>query len=636
MNKKIFLLIQLFFLSYFSISQTSKTVKEVESATDNFIKIMPQNTIINLIDSSKLYRLDAKFTTGQDMNDVFTSGNYTEYTPDFNFSSTSDSTLTAFGELKFENKSISINVNGGYWAHLTSSGNLWSIQDTINIYESGDTIFINGITGQYVAIMNLSFKVLSNDLWAIRLRSKSDSTTPGLIQGPDTTIKTNLTSVGILNITNDDYIIPEIINNSSNDDPDINAGSIVLYKLRATAITQTATNTYNSYTNDIYQKYDYLFSYGVKYQVNSPSPILTTVGIDAHHTELKTHNQIRAATIKNNGTVNYYLADTNFNFKYNSSDSSKLDGSDGQVMIIFPEHYRREYIESGYRYIMISQYPLENYTRIDSFAISVYSGSLSTGDTLCSISGDTAITSKSRTSFRAYAAKRGTDWTILTYECYKTLVYLYLIEYASFNSQDSLGTGATNASSANWNAYNGYNPIFINGKINKYGIYSGSFLDTIPAFPSGTDTLFTQRACYRGVEDIFGHIWQWVDGVNVYNAGGGGSRVFTCYNPSNFSDTDSTTNYTYVGKAAELDGYIKEIITNEIIPSDVGGSSTTYKTDYYYTYYDDNSASGWRAVLVGGALSSGASAGLLCSYSDYSAGGSGASVGSRLCLIWTY
>ena len=81
-------------------------------------------------------------------------------------------------------------------------------------------------------------------------------------------------------------------------------------------------------------------------------------------------------------------------------------------------------------------------------------------------------TNTSRANFRTYAKNAGK--MLLTYEYYKSIFYwLYVIEYANFNSQANyvedltedgyrqggLGNGVTTWSDAVWNTYNGRCPI---------------------------------------------------------------------------------------------------------------------------------------------------------------------------------
>ena len=70
----------------------------------------------------------------------------------------------------------------------------------------------------------------------------------------------------------------------------------------------------------------------------------------------------------------------------------------------------------------------------------------------------------------------------------------------------------------------------------------------------------------------------------------------------------------------------------EIMPLAVGGGSTTYFCDYFYTNIP-SSGEAERGVLFGGAANSGASAGFVYAATHNTPVDVGAHVGSRLCFI---
>ena len=144
---------------------------------------------------------------------------------------------------------------------------------------------------------------------------------------------------------------------------------------------------------------------------------------------------------------------------------------------------------------------------------------------------------------------------------------------------------------------------------------------------------------YRGVENPFGHVWAWTDGVNVRispteeNGGDNLSKVFVTDDPSLFNDTNYE-GYKYVGDEARTEGYIKSVLFGEggeIMAETVGGGSTTYFCDYHYTSIP--TVETLRGVLFGGRAFNGGNAGLVASYSDYAPSVASTYFGSRLCFI---
>ena len=161
---------------------------------------------------------------------------------------------------------------------------------------------------------------------------------------------------------------------------------------------------------------------------------------------------------------------------------------------------------------------------------------------------------------------------------------------------------------------------------------------TVTGEDGGTLKTF-QVPRYRGIENPFGHLWQWTDGINVRispttaNGGDDLSKVFVCSDPSKFNDSNYT-GYSHVGNEARDGGYVKEVIFGEggeIMPKTVGGGSTTYFCDYHYTNIPTTEA--LRGVLFGGTANDGANAGLVCAGSHYAPSNADTYVGSRLCFI---
>lgn len=238
----------------------------------------------------------------------------------------------------------------------------------------------------------------------------------------------------------------------------------------------------------------------------------------------------------------------------------------------------------------------------------------------------------------------------MTYDIHKELYWLFVIEYATLNSQagfnaqkDSngyaqggLGNGVTNT--PDWNGFNSYYPFVPCGYTDELGNASGEVAYTMLK-EDGTTHGTVKVPRYRGIENPFGHIWQWTDGINIRispteeNGGDGLSKVFICTDPAKFKD-NGYDDYAHVGNTARRESYVKEVIFGEggeIMPSVVGGSSSTYFCDYFYTGIP--AAGGLRGVLFGGFAGGGASAGFASASTNSAPSDTYTHVGSRLCFI---
>jgi len=222
-------------------------------------------------------------------------------------------------------------------------------------------------------------------------------------------------------------------------------------------------------------------------------------------------------------------------------------------------------------------------------------------DKLCSISGKAPINYGTRTQFRAVALNRGTGWRNQDYDLISAIQLLDLVEYASFYSQSVIGAGLTDWSSA-WPAYNDYNPINNTGLSNAKG-------NTTFNLSNGNGVVGSYMT-YRGIENWYGHLWKWVDGINI------NTNVPYVTNTQPFAD-DTATNYTALGiTLINSDGWQNTLQKQSrgFLPLSVGAASTTKITDYYWQ------AAGWRVVQLGGAANDGASAGAFYLHAYYASG----------------
>lgn len=191
----------------------------------------------------------------------------------------------------------------------------------------------------------------------------------------------------------------------------------------------------------------------------------------------------------------------------------------------------------------------------------------------------------------------------------------------------------SNISHSDLTIFNNLNPFIPTG----IGAPVGNGTGVIP-FDMPTDyktpVLQTQVPVWRGVANVFGYLWRWVDGVLFdIQSGGGVSQVFTTYDPLKFS-SDSFSAYEFRGLAPRSTGVIKEILFDQwggFVPSvAVGASTVTYFSDNFYTNIPA-SGNALRGCMVGGASYYSSLSGLSCINSETSPVALAPFIGSRLC-----
>lgn len=412
-------------------------------------------------------------------------------------------------------------------------------------------------------------------------------------------------------------------------------------------------------------------SYGVSRSTSVTTPECQRIGSSDLHKTLPVQSRMKGCLLDDNGNVVEYLDPKDWT-------GQTRDGSRGQVMVEIPLHYRKFNYDGGVMTVRISELPLPGYHAVPKMYVSAYEAALQRStQKLSSVVNDTEdfrggsnqaawdgsyrsllgkpATSISRTNFRNYARKRNdgdTRWNCMTYEAQKALYWLFVVEYATLNSQAAynpelsaegyrqggLGAGVSDLEGGKWNTLNGYNPFIPCGYTDSLGNGTGVVEFTMPEEYDAATTKKTNVPRYRGIENPFGHIWQWTDGINVRisptveNGGDGLSKVFVCKDPSKFTDSNYD-GYSHVGNEARTDGYVKEIIGGEfgeIMPSAVGGGTTSYFCDYHYTNIPTSEA--LRGVYFGGRARSGAHCGFVSAISHNAPSNTHANIGSRLCF----
>lgn len=252
---------------------------------------------------------------------------------------------------------------------------------------------------------------------------------------------------------------------------------------------------------------------------------------------------------------------------------------------------------------------------------------------------------------KARANGLGNSWNIYTYNEHRAICHLFLVEYATRNSQKAvntaltvegfrqggLGSGCTTGT-VTINGATTYSFI-PTGSSDSLGSGSGEVTVTIQQTDSsGSNTTTTTRKCnrYRGIENPFGHVWKHTDDViSVYISGYGARFWYKCDSPDHFGDSISNDNpyYKNIVANAVVTGYKTKIVTTSTCDffalSCNNGSETTYWCDYNW----DNTDGSLHCLLTGSYSDSGGWAGLFYLNSSNGVGHSHATIGSRLTYL---
>lgn len=302
---------------------------------------------------------------------------------------------------------------------------------------------------------------------------------------------------------------------------------------------------------------------------------------------------INRCNVSDNGTINAYYGDAGYT----------EDGSNGQVMVKIPKFYYKVTPDSdgGLDGVNIRKCTWEisasaddgftlhpafydaNGNEIDYFLYGAFdavgqnsSGTYGTSyntasDKLSSVAGSSMlpVNNLTRSRARTMATNRGSGWYSVGVKQTMAVQMLMSVEYG-FNSQIGIGQGVVSASAAT---------------------YAGQTTGNVT---SGTQDNKTTPVNWRGIENFWGNIYDWIDGLNI------NSRIPYFCNSYTFVD-DTATGYTQIGFNLPSSNYITALGYDSnnpwvLLPSESSGSSNPTGPIGDYVY----SNSGWRVAQLGG------------------------------------
>lgn len=404
--------------------------------------------------------------------------------------------------------------------------------------------------------------------------------------------------------------------------------------------------------------------YGVKFDLaNSSSPDGVRTGNMEMHKTLPIQSKMRGCTINNVDNVKKYLKADDWT-KWEdgtviAQDSSQISP---EMMVEIPEHYRLLVATPDNTVeVRMSEYNLPGYTKVEKKYIGAYEGM--TSETLPNLLRSINNTkykpkvSTTRNQFQVFAREnsRTNNWNIYTYGAHRDLTWLFVVEYATLNSQKAfnanltaegyhqggLGEGVTTGSvkingADTWS----FVPCGTTNSLgNGTGIIEYTHTNT-NAEGASTGTKVVNVPRYRGIENPFGHVWKNV--IDVVVAGTDNS-VYICKDYTKFGTFEGGANPTaeqLIAAGYELQDfkestitgkYVKKLVNNnqaDLFPTVVGNgaSATTYYCDYHWT----SATATPRTLLIGGRSGNGSGAGLFTLHSTYGLDYSYAHVGTRI------
>lgn len=402
--------------------------------------------------------------------------------------------------------------------------------------------------------------------------------------------------------------------------------------------------------------------YGVSWSETSSSPDCTRIGNMDMHRTLPIQSMMKGYLYFKDGNPLYRMLKLNDSWtkceNYSAGGwrdvDTLLEDNNINVMIKIPEFWWiDDYTESTETHnLKICPHAKPGWYHHKEAYVSAYEGYID-GNYYRSSKNKIPSVNFTRSAVRpkARANGLGNSWNIYTYNEHRAICHLFLVEYATRNSQKAvntaltvegfrqggLGSGCTTGT-VTINGATTYSFI-PTGSSDSLGSGSGEVTVTIQQTnSSGSNTTTTTRKCnrYRGIENPFGHVWKHTDDViSVYISGYGARFWYKCDSPDHFGDSISNDNpyYKNIAANAVVTGYKTKIVTTSTCDffalSCNNGSETTYWCDYNWDNTDDS----LHCLLIGGHSGHGGWAGLFFLSSYDGVGFSYASIGSRLTYL---
>lgn len=402
--------------------------------------------------------------------------------------------------------------------------------------------------------------------------------------------------------------------------------------------------------------------YGVSWSETSSNPDCTRIGNMDMHRTLPIQSMMQGYLYFKDGNPLYRMLKLNDSWtkceNYSAGGwrnvDTLLEDNNVNVMIKIPEFWWiDDYIESTETHnLKICPHAKPGWHHHKEAYVSAYEGYID-GDYYRSSKNKIPSVNFKRSTIRpkARANGLGNSWNIYTYNEHRAICHLFLVEYATRNSQKAvnteltvegfrqggLGSGCTTGTAT----INGAQTwSFIpTGSSDSLGSGSGEVTVTIQQTDSsGSNTTTTTRKCnrYRGIENPFGHVWKHTDDViSVYVSGYRARFWYKCDSPDHFGDSILNNNPYYKNIAANdvVIGYKTKIVTTSTCDFFASSCDNGAETRYWCDYNQDNTDGSLHCLLIGGDSDSSGTAGLFRLDSGSEVNYLSSDVGSRLTYL---
>jgi len=461
-------------------------------------------------------------------------------------------------------------------------------------YMLAGTTAINAGTHTITAIGTNNYKDTASIEWTIQ--KANSSITPSVsslkIQEPEDigTFTIITTGDGTISVSSSNSAVATAtLNNNTITVTPIGEGTATII------VTISESNNYNEAKANVEVNVDFTKVFGVVWNYNSSSPVLTRLTPASDPFEF-VNTIVLADPIPAIGTgrgssqfdnympwkgmEEYNVINNEIVYKKGDSNFSR----ENDTVIYIPEFYYRIILDSvnSKLYFYISNHPFQDFEKHPGSGAYIGKYHLGSGY-VCRTGMDPQVNMTRATARTNITSNLGSKWSQWGLHHWNAIQLLYIIEFAHWNSQSKIGLGLVKNSTREKS-----------GKTDTMTYHTGI----------ASDSNLYEAVQYRGIENLWGNVNQWIDGVNMNS-----STIYCCTDPSKYYDS-TTSNYINCGSVTTSSGYISSLNISSnanwvILPNGASGTSSTYIPDYY-GYYNST----WWVIFVGGGHDSDKQAGL--------------------------
>ena len=259
------------------------------------------------------------------------------------------------------------------------------------------------------------------------------------------------------------------------------------------------------------------YGYVTKSVTTEPKPAVGTGSGSSPFDAYAPWNGMKECNLNASGTVTAWKGDSRF--------SHDCD----YTMVFIPAFYVAQKRSGTKQYFYVSDKPKTGFTKHPGSG--KYIGKYHMG----SVRPSTALVSPyvniTRATARSNAKSKGSKFHLYDFATYCAIIFLYIVEFANWNCQTKIGQGFVSRNSSTQS-----------GATDSMTYHTGR--------ASGTDGQTSVQ--YRWIENLWGNVYQWVDGFNA-----NGTAAYYCTDPSKYAD-DTATGYTNIG-TLPASGWIKDL-----------------------------------------------------------------------------